>query len=476
MFLRKKLDKQISKSDIFSLALGAIIGWGAFVLPGDLFLSQIGLQNTIIGMSLGALIMIIIEKNYGFMLSKHAVAGGEYAFTYYSFGRHHALICAWFLGLAYISIVPLNATALSLIAKSMFPGLLEKGFLYSIAGYKVYIGEILVASLALVLFAYFNIKGVKIASALQKVMTMFLVGIVFLLLFMVLNNPEIGNSNISTYLGFSKLSIPKILKILTIAPFAYVGFDCIPQAAEELDFSPKKASKLAMLSIIVGCLIYIMLNIITAFAFTQEMILSSKIDWATGDAVELLLGKIGLYSLGISLLMAIVAGINGFYMAASRILFALSRAGAINSWFSELDKKTKTPKNATLFVMAVSLITPWFGRSVLLWVVNMASIGAVIGYLYTSIAAYKLAKKENDKTIKVTGLLGAIFSTSFCVLLLFPGLRTSLTMPSYIALIAWAILGIVFYRKQAKGYKDMKKETLDKLILNKDSKKLKNVG
>ena len=68
--MKKKLEKNMGMLDVLSLAIGAIIGWGAFVLPGDLFIKETGVVNTFIGMSLGAMIMIIIEKNYGNKIAK----------------------------------------------------------------------------------------------------------------------------------------------------------------------------------------------------------------------------------------------------------------------------------------------------------------------------------------------------------------------------------------------------------------------
>jgi len=84
------LKKESTRVDILSLAIGAIIGTGAFILPGTFFL-QLGLVNAIIAILLGAAIMICIEKNYGYLLKKFPVAGGEFAFTYEAFGWKHAL-------------------------------------------------------------------------------------------------------------------------------------------------------------------------------------------------------------------------------------------------------------------------------------------------------------------------------------------------------------------------------------------------
>ena len=65
------LKKEINKMDILSLAIGTIIGWGAFVLPGDLFLKT-GILNSTIAIVAGALIMVGIEKNYGYFIGRNS--------------------------------------------------------------------------------------------------------------------------------------------------------------------------------------------------------------------------------------------------------------------------------------------------------------------------------------------------------------------------------------------------------------------
>ncbi len=462
--MKQKLERNMGKLDVLSLAIGAIIGWGAFVLPGDLFIREVGVVNTTIGMFIGAAIMIIIEKNYGFLLSKDAVAGGEYAFTFKSFGRSHAAICGWFLSLAYICIVPLNATALALIAKTMFPGLLEKGLLYSIAGYNIYFAEAGIATVALIFFAYLNIKGVKMASTFQSIMTLALLGIIFFMASFFMLRPEFNMPRMMSHFSWSKVELMSVLRIVAIAPWAYIGFDCIPQVAEEFNFEGKKASQLAILSIVIGFVVYTILNVITSSVFTKEVLLNSNINWATGQAIEVLFGKVGLYLLGFSLLMAIVAGINGFYMASSRLIFSMARAKAIPNFFGEIDEKSKTPKNAIIFVMLLSLVAPWMGRKVLLWIVDMSSIGAAIGYFYTSLSAYVQAKKEGNRFIQFTGIFGGIAGVVFSLLLLVPVFPGSISKPSLYLLGAWTILGAFLYLVYGKEYRTLKQVHLEYLI------------
>jgi len=72
------LEKKLSPLNVWSLALGCIIGWGAFVMPGNTFLGKAGPLGTAIAMCIAALIMIIIAFNYNFMINKYPVAGGEF--------------------------------------------------------------------------------------------------------------------------------------------------------------------------------------------------------------------------------------------------------------------------------------------------------------------------------------------------------------------------------------------------------------
>lgn len=460
--------KKINKIGILSLAIGAIIGWGAFVLPGTLFIKEVGFLNSSIGLFFGALIMIIIEKNYGYMIKRYPVSGGEFAYTYKFFGRKHAFIAGWFLVLAYMSIVPLNATALALIAKTLFSKTIQIGLLYEVAGYPIYLLEILLSSFALIIFAYFNIKGIKWSSYLQTIMVLILVGVVFYMGGYALYSKFIDKKLLLTQISYSNINIKSIFKILVIAPWAYIGFDTIPQVAEDINFPEEQASILAIMSILVGCAIYILLNLLTAINFTKEILNNKDVLWATGQSVEIIFGKIGLYVLGIALLMAIVAGINGFYIATSKLIYSMARGKALPSWFEVVDSKSKAPKNAIIFIMILSLITPWFGRKVLIWIVDMSSIGAAIGYLYTCIAVYNENKKfKNLDKYKVYGLLGSIFSMTFIIFLLIPYFPGSLTKPSYVLLLLWGILGIIFYSIIDEKYMKISKKDLDYLILKK---------
>ena len=177
-----KLEKQLSPLNVWALAFGCIIGWGAFVMPGNTFLVKAGPMGTLIAMGIAALVMIVIAFNYSFMINHHPVAGGEFTYANEAFGKNHAFICSWFLGLSYLAIVPLNGTALALIGRNLMGGIFQVGFKYSVAGYDIYFGEICLAVVALVAFGIMSIRGVKTAGVFQTGLAVALVGGVAIIL------------------------------------------------------------------------------------------------------------------------------------------------------------------------------------------------------------------------------------------------------------------------------------------------------
>ncbi|MBO4870033.1 MAG: APC family permease [Clostridia bacterium] len=453
-----KLEKKLSPLNVWSLALGCIIGWGAFVMPGNTFLGKAGPLGTAIAMGIAALIMIIIAFNYNFMINRYPVAGGEFTYTQQAFGEKHAFVCSWFLGLSYLAIVPLNGTALALIGRNLLNNVFQVGFHYNVAGYDIYLGEILLAVAALVLFAFLSIRGVKFTGVFQTVLVFALVGGVLIITAAAILNPDVSFSNLSPGFYPGNSSLAGVLAVVAVAPWAFVGFDTIPQAAEEFRFSARKTKIIMVLSILFGAAVYVVLNTVTAAvipegyeswaAYIDDIPnLSGLLSLPTFHAGYQLLGTAGVVFLGIAVLGAILSGIIGFYMATSRLLYSMAKEKVLPAWFGKLHGKYKTPANAILFVLLVALIAPFFGRTALGWIVDMSSIGAAIGYGYTSLAALRFARKENNKWIMATGIIGVIMALAFIVLLLvpIPMFNCSLGKESYICLAVWIVLGVIFY-------------------------------
>ena len=452
-----KLDKKLSTLHVWALAFGCIIGWSAFALPGTSFLKNAGTLGTAVGMLLASVVMTVIAFNYNYMINKYPVSGGEFTYAKAAFGRNSAFICSWFLGLSYIAIVPLNATGLPFIARSLFGDLFQFGYLYDVAGYSVYLGEILLASSALIIFALLGIRGVKFTGVFQALLTFLLVGGVLTVGIAAILSPKARLGNLFPLFGPGKTPVAGIAAVLAVAPYAFVGFDTIPQAAEEFKFSVKKTIAIMVFAIFFGGVCYVAINTIAASVFPEgyngwpEYIadidnLKGIISVPSLYASKELLGTVGLAAVGLAVLAALFSGVVGFYMASSRLLYSISGSGLLPGWFGRIHPKYKTPYNAIIFVMLISLTAPFFGRNTLVWIVDMSSVGAAIGYGFTSAAALKFAVKEKKYGIIFTGALGTLFAIVCAVILLIPirGLNCSLGKESYICLAVWTVLGVIF--------------------------------
>ena len=475
------LQRSLSPIHVWAIAFGCIVGWGSFINPGKKFLPNSGVAGTAIAMALGALVMILISFSYAYMVPKAPVAGGEFAFSKLCFGKKTAFICGWFLVAAHLTNVPMDGSAISLIVDGLdgSADILKFGFHYTVAGFDIYFGEVALISAILIYFAYLNIKGVRKAGIVQTIMSSLLVICVFVLFIAGLTSAKSSGMNLSPLWGFDKPAamaahattaeidrfahrgvsgvLSAILATFAIAPWAYVGFDSIPQAAEEFNFSFKKVCSIMIVAIVFGFFVYTSNNTVAALALQNWPDRVMAGDWVLLIAAEELLGTFGKVLLGMGVFCAVLSGIMGFYLASSRLMFAMGREGYLPAFFGMVDPRYGTPRNAIIFCMLISLSGPFLGREALGWFVDMSSIGASIAYLFTCASTLYIAEKDKDGTavLKITAVLGFLFSMVFIILQLvpIPGLSgVHFCRESYIMLVVWTFIGFLFYTKQRKFF------------------------
>ncbi|GAB4074230.1 APC family permease [Barrientosiimonas marina] len=474
---RGQLSRTLKPQWVWAIALGSAIGWGAFVQP-SVWMEDSGPLGAMIGFGIGAVLMMIIAVSYGFLIKHFPVSGGEFAYAFLGFNRNHAYVAGWFLALGYICIVALNATALSLAVRYIFPFIAEQGYLYSVAGYDVYLMEILITSAALILFAYTNIRGTGVSGRVQFVFVIcMLLGIAILSIGAIFH-PSTSFSGMEPLFKPDTSIWSSIVVIVAIAPWAFVGFDSIPQAAEEFNFPAKKGFTLIILALFFAGIVYMAMIMATSLADPWQSM--TGLQWGTGDAMVDLFGDFGLIILAVALVMGVCTGLNGFYLSSSRLLFAMGRAKIIPGIFAKLHPKYGTPYAGIMFTSIVCLISPWFGREVLNWIVDMSSVGVTIAYIYTCVTAFKMFKWSNETSLsdqfrtlpsvaapfkKVFSLAGALIGFAFLLLLLIPASPAFMGIPSLIALVIWLALGTVFYLYKAPEFNKIEYQEMEHLIL-----------
>lgn len=439
------LKKAVSSKSVWAISLGAIVGSGCFIMPGDL-LQEGGPIGVAVGLLFGAATMLFIGHNICTLVEHFPVAGGTFAFTYAMCNPYHAYICGWMISLGFVGCIALNASALSVVIKFIAPSLVNWGYLYTVAGWQVYVPEILISSLIVLLFGYLNFKGNKLAGHLQFFMVLCLIAAVLSIAIGTLCCKQTTYENLLPPFAPDKGTWGSIAAVIAMAPWIFTGFETIPQSAEEHNFSPQKTHFLMIGSIMIGALAFMTMTLATALPQPWMDTVGRGYIWPTGTIMQMSLGKVGVGFLAAAICLGIFSCINGLYIASSRLLLSMGRARMLPACFAKVNPHYCTPGAATLLVMSVVLVAPWFGRQVISWIVDMCSVGTAIGYLYACVSAYRVCGRQHagvkDKAFSIIGIgLAAVF----LALLFIPASPGAIGKESGIALIVWVALGAVFF-------------------------------
>ncbi|MBR1815339.1 MAG: amino acid permease [Lachnospiraceae bacterium] len=450
------LEKYLSPISVWALSFGCAVGWGAFVMPGTTFLPIAGPLGTALGIAIGAVVMLIIGMNYHYLMNRYPNSGGALTYTIKTFGYDHGFLNSWFLVLVYVAIVWANATALVLIGRNLLGDVFQFGFHYKILDYDVYFGEALLSIVFIVVFGCICIFGKQIARVLQTIFALILFGGIVVCFVMVMSKHEGGLGTFSpAFANGGRHPFSQIFGIVALAPWAFVGFESVSHSVEEFKFPVKKTIFLILAALVTSALSYIMLSeIAVAFIPAGYDNWSSYIDdignlnglkslpvfYNTSYAV----GRYALVLMVTTVLSGILTGLIGHFIAASRLIYAMSKEKILPKWFSVVNKHG-VPQNAMLFLMVVSVFIPFFGRTAIGWIVDVTTIGATIVYGYTSAVAYVLSKRRGDKRTRITGLIGLIVSIGFFIYFMAFS-AGAMSTESYLILAIWGILGFVYFR------------------------------
>ena len=147
----------------------------------------------------------------------------------------------------------------------------------------------------------------------------------------------------------------------------------------------------------------------------------------------------------------IVTSWNSFLMGRSRAIFSMAEAHMIPSTFGKLHDKYKTPPNAILLVGALSIISVFFGRTMLVWISDVASFACCIAYCMVAVAFIVLRKRMPDmprpykvKHFMSVGLIATLMAGVMAILYLIPGSGCTFTGQELIIAVIWIVLGLFF--------------------------------
>ena len=440
--------------DVLLMAVGALIGFAVFMMPGDFFLAKGGPLGEAIGLCIAFVLISPVVYSYGYMLRRYPLAGGSFIFTLIAFrGEHrkeHAFISGWFLTIAYWALLCVNIVGAGLVLRYIFPGVFSGPHLYTIFGWDVYLGEVIISLVLIALFAFINIKGMKASAGFQNaVVIILLVAIIGVVAATFISGPDWNNLN-PPYPS-SKTGFEAIIAMVAMTPWLYMGFDVIPQSAEEYNFTPRKAIFLMFVSMIVLLIVYILNTLVAATYVPWEDMMAMGNFWNLGWAVEGHLGYPGLLVLGVAMMTGIFSGCNAFFSTSARVMYSMGRVDALPESFGTTNENA-VPARAIIFIAIAACVAPFVGRVLIGWIIDMLSLAMAICYGYAALATAKTAKKFGDKFAYVMGILGFIMAIVCGLMLVIPSSPGFLSTEAIVMMVFWTVVGLIMYLINRKNY------------------------
>lgn len=434
----------IRRKEILALSFGAMIGWSWVALTGN-WIESAGSIGAMLAFLIGGVVVIFVGFTYAELASAMPQAGGEHVYSHRALGATASFICTWAIVLGYVSVVAFEAVALPTVTDYLVPGF-SRGYLWTVAGWDVQFTWVLVGVVAATAMTAINIAGIRAAARLQVLATalILLVGVMLLGGGIVRGDP--GNMQPLLTSGTKGL-----LSVLIMVPFMFVGFDVIPQSAEEVDIPFSEIGKLLMVSIAMAVVWYIAM--IWAVSLGLSDVEREASDLPTADATAVLFG--GSWG-GKLLVIAGIGGIltswNAFLIGGSRAIYALARAGQLPSSLGRLHPKYNTPHRAVILVGVLSVLAPLFGRPALVWLVDAGGLGIIIAYAFVALSFLVLRKREPDmerpyrvRGGQLVGWLAMLLSLAIATLYM-PGSPAALVWPyEWMIVLGWSLLGAVLY-------------------------------
>src|SRR5690625_2948274 len=465
----QKLLKILGNKEVLALAFGAMIGWG-WVVTTDIWISEAGSLGAILAFAIGGTMVVFVGLTYAELASSVPLAGGELYYSFKAMGRLASFITTWAIILGYVSVVAFEAVALPTVFEYLIPTY-SKGYLYTISGWDVTITWAGVGILGSVFIAWINYRGIKFSTAINFILTLLII-----LAGVLLITGSSFSGDIGTMKPLFENGMNGLLIIVIMTPFMFVGFDVIPQAAEEINLPQRRIGQLLILSVVLAVLWYI------AIIFGVSRVLTpgemSESNLVTADAMVKAFN--GSQMMGNILVLGGIGGILtswiGFYVGGSRAIYALAKAGMLPKQLGELHPKYNTPHKAIVLIGVLSTLAPLLGRPALEWLVDAGGLGLVVAWLMVAIS-FIILRKKSPKMVRpfklrggtTLGWVATIMSVGIAVLYM-PGMPSALIWPyEWLIILVWTLLGVIFYKtsmwKYGKGNADkFMNQELDKVV------------
>ena len=438
-----KLKKSLGAFDLTMLGIGAVIGTGIFVLTGVAAATHAG-PALVLSFILSGIACVFAALCYSEFASSVPISGSAYTYSYFIFGELLAWIIGWDLLLEYGLVSAAVASGWS----GYFQGLLS--------GFGIHLPAVITNSfnpskgtlidlpavVITLMLSVLLVKGVKESTRLNTIMVIIKLAVVFLFIFVGVWYVKPVNWFPFMPFGFSGVTTGAATVF-----FAYIGFDAVSSAAEEVK-NPQRNMPIGIIAsltictllyivvsgILTGIVPYTQLNVKNPVAFALQYIHQ---DWIAGF---ISLGSI----IGITTVLLVLM------YGQTRLLYAVSRDGLLPKKMSVVNPKTKTPVFSTW--LTCLLVAIFAGLVPLNRLAELGNIGTLFAFVSVSVGIIVARKTQPNlhRAFKVPFVpLIPILAVLFCGYLML-----QLPLFTWSGFVVWLLIGLVVYfsygRKHSK--------------------------
>ncbi|UCD19234.1 MAG: amino acid permease [candidate division WOR-3 bacterium] len=390
------LKKELGLFEVFSIAAGAMISSGLFVLPGIAF-AKAGPAMILSYVIAGVLVLPALLSKAE-LVTAMPKAGGDYFYITRSLGIAPGTVA----GMASWLSLSLK-TAFALMGMGIFAILINPGL--SIPEIKA------IAVVLCLIFMIINLLGIKEAGITQILLVMVLIAI--LGLYVIKGFTSVDPSRLDDFMphGFGR-----VLSTAGLVFISFGGLTKVASIAEEIR-NPKITVPVGMLLayfVILG--LYITVAFVTVGILQPEILSESLTPISTG--ARTFWGLAGVIVTAIAALLAFISTANAGIMSASRYPLAMSRDQILPGIFSNINRRFKTPHTAIIVTSLFMIVTILFLELEVL--VKAASTMLLLLYISANLAVIVMRESHLQNYqpsfrsplypyIQIAGILGYSF-------------------------------------------------------------------
>jgi basic amino acid/polyamine antiporter, APA family len=444
------LRRSLRAKDYFTFAFGSMVGVGWMVVIDD-WLRRGGAMGAMLGFLIGGLALLPIAYVYGRLTEKLPDAGSEVAYTGAVFSDRISFATGWTMTLAYLIVCPYEAVAVGRVAAYVFPQM-NTFELYRVAGYPVYLPHLAAGLLLTALITIINHRGVQLSARFQNFTTfgLLLVFVIFATLGMMRGSSANWQPWFAGEPGTLSAVVSTLL-VLQIVPYFMTGFEAAPKCAEEAagDFQAKHFVRVIFVALGAGILFYVVVIAVVTRLQPWQSLVTER--FATAVAFERAFGsRLLVEIIMLAVLLSLLKIFNGNFITATRLLFAMGRRRMLDRRLANIHGEYRTPTAPILFVGLITALAAFLGQAVLIPISEVGSLASATGWLATCLAFCCGAGRAVTRRSLIIGILGALIAAALIAMKLLPWVPGSFGKFEYIALGAWALLGLIFWQQRGR--------------------------